>query len=288
MGLRRRLLRILALVSLATLVYAGVSLAFSVPVMHTAVEANESPLGGVPPASRAVVVPVSDPALVATLHDGTETFLGYHGAFLAYGTPGRIFPAGADDVRLGRALLFLPADARPETAADADATGDGTGSTNASDDGADASAPAENSTTDGPALNESSRPRWLVNLTGVPMPHADTSDGTNNLTLDLDALHDGRAGFVVKGDHVAKPTFVPLDDVVGEVARFDPASRIAMLLTGGATGFLAPLALLAVMRRNRREGGRGEGDACDECRAPLEPKHSFCLRCGAWKEEIVA
>lgn len=271
MGLRRRLLSLVSLASLAILVYGGVSFGFSVPVTAETAEANVAPLGGVPEGARAVVVPVTDAGLVPTLRDGSDTFLGYHGAMLAHGAPGRFFPAAADDVQLGRALMFLSAnESRPTQNVTQDRSSDG------------------NRTNESGALNESTGANasaWLVQLSGVPMPHALSADGTDNLTLDLDALYDGRAGFIVKPDHVADATFVPLDDVVGEVIRFDAASRTQLLLVSGATGFLAPLVLLGVMRRQLGPEDAGSDDACHECRSPLQPMHSFCLRCGALRED---
>lgn len=261
MRLRRRLLSLLSLVSLALLLYAGVSFAFSVPVDLEDAEANASPMGELSAGSRAVVVPVADAGGVSTFRSGGEATFGYPGAMLAYGRPDGFWPAAADEVSFGRALMYLPADAQPPT------------DVNRTDVGTDTNRTSSNATTPDPQP-------WLVNLTGVPLPHANGTQSVGNLTVNLSALYDGREGFVVKADHHEEPTFVPLEDVVGQVARLDPAARLVALVGGAAVGFLVPMGMLVATRREAEEDAAR--DRCRECDAPLVGDDAFCTACGAW------
>lgn len=245
MAVRRRLLGLLALASLAVLIYGGVSLAFSVPVDQRAVEENAQPETGVPAGHRAVVVPIVDPGLVPTLAGDGDPFLGHPGAFLAWGQPDGMFPANAKDVRLGRALLHLSAGTPP---------------------------------------NETAESRF-VNLTGVPMPHRDDPRGVDNLTLNLSALWDGRAGYIVKPDHLEEPLFVAQEEVVGQVVRFEAPVQYGLILAGGAFGFLAPLTVLVMTHGGQKRAPTGGLGMCAECRAPLAQGERFCVRCGAWSKE---
>lgn len=98
--------------SLAVLVYAGVSLAFSVPV-DDETAAGFAGVEGAPRAgARATVVPVVDAAVVETLARGGDgRALGFAGTLLAYGEPDGSVPATAEDVRIARALAFVTPDA---------------------------------------------------------------------------------------------------------------------------------------------------------------------------------
>lgn len=86
--------------SLVLLTYAGVLLAFSVEVPEDAARDIEAPAG-----ARAVVVPIASPASVRVRGDGEP------GALLATGEAAGSFPSGATDVRMGRALVHVPAGA---------------------------------------------------------------------------------------------------------------------------------------------------------------------------------
>lgn len=104
-----------------------------------------------------------------------------------------------------------------------------------------------------------------------------------NLTVDVAALATGRTGYVVKGDAEREARFVPQDEALGAVARYEtPASLLAMFSFGGV-GFVAPL--LGLVLTHRRSGVAGvpaEAGGCPECRAPVEKGVDFCMRCGAW------
>lgn len=77
--------------------YAGVLLAFSVPVTPAMLEANDD----VPEAGRAIVVPVLDPFSVRTHAKDGE------GSFLVAGDRASSFPAGTQDPSLRRALAYV-------------------------------------------------------------------------------------------------------------------------------------------------------------------------------------
>jgi hypothetical protein len=93
---RRWLLFGIALASLVPMTWAGVLLAFSVPLGDAAVGVPEA--GG---ADRAVVVPLSDPSQVETHVRGQEA------ALLAAGQSEGSFPSGATNVTLARALAYV-------------------------------------------------------------------------------------------------------------------------------------------------------------------------------------
>lgn len=99
--MRRLLLFGVSIASLLVLTYAGVLLAFSIPVSDEMAAANpDAPRG-----SRALVVPIAAPTSVATRASGAE------GTLLLRGDADGAFPTAAKDVRMGRALVYAPAGA---------------------------------------------------------------------------------------------------------------------------------------------------------------------------------
>lgn len=99
------------MVSLAVLVYAGVSLSFSLPVDAESAQGFASAPGAPAEGQRALVVPLVDGARVPTLADPQDTTtLGHPGALLVVGRPGGIVPAQADDTRVVRALAYVRPD----------------------------------------------------------------------------------------------------------------------------------------------------------------------------------
>lgn len=99
MAPRRWLLFGIALASLVLMTWAGILLAFSVPVDDPTRAAN--PGAG----DRAIVLPIRDPSLVATHARGPDAKL------LAAGDADGAFPVNAKDVSFGRALAYVAPDA---------------------------------------------------------------------------------------------------------------------------------------------------------------------------------
>lgn len=96
--MRRIVLFGVSVASLLLLTYAGVLLAFSVPITSEMFTENPS----VPQGARALIVPLDPRDAIHTAADGGEASLIMRGE--ASGT----FPSSATDVRLGRALLYIP------------------------------------------------------------------------------------------------------------------------------------------------------------------------------------
>lgn len=95
----RWLLFVVSLISLVVLTYAGIVLAFSVPVTDEMVAANPS----APAGSRAVVVPVVAPEVVGTLATNRTP------SYLMVGDSEGSFPTSARNVRMGQAIAHVPA-----------------------------------------------------------------------------------------------------------------------------------------------------------------------------------
>lgn len=95
--MRRGILFATSIASLLLLTYAGVLLAFSVPLTDEIHAANPD----VPQGARAVVVPIGDAASVKTLLRNESP------ALLLQGDADGSFPTGATDLRMGRALLYV-------------------------------------------------------------------------------------------------------------------------------------------------------------------------------------
>lgn len=123
-----------------------------------------------------------------------------------------------------------------------------------------------------------------LNLTDVPVADGNGTS-TVNLTIDVPALAGGGTGFIVKGDAEREPRFVPLDEVVGQVARFEARSSIGWLFASGAFGFVAPLVFVVLTHRGAGRKGPAGMAVCRECRRPLAPGADFCSACGAWVRE---
>lgn len=90
-----------SIASLLLLTYAGVLIAFSVPMTDEMSAANPS----VPAGARAVVVAIQEPTSVPTIAAGDDP------ALLLHGDDEGSFPTAAKDVRLGRALAYVPSGA---------------------------------------------------------------------------------------------------------------------------------------------------------------------------------
>lgn len=241
-----------ALVSLAVLVYASVSLAFSVTV-DEATAASFAGAGGPAVGDRATVVPIVEHAGLPTFTTANASgadLLGEPGALLVYANDARTIPATTPEPRIARALAFL------EGLPDFD-----------EEDSENATLARTMTIHDAPSLDE--------NGTAV---RAD-------LVVDLVALGvDGR-GYLMKADHSTEVVFVPVDDVVGQVTRFDPASRIYLLFVSGSIGFVMPIVLLVATHRAPTGGAHaGVAGLCRECRTELPAGTDFCLRCGAWSK----
>lgn len=218
--MRRFVLFGLSISSLLLLTYAGVLLAFSIEVTDDVVAANP----GVPSGSRAVVVPLGDPTEIATLLDGTKADL------LVQGETDGGFPTGATNVRIGRALAFVP---------------EGSNGT-------------------------------------LAVPNA-------NVTLDLGALSGGAEGWILRGDGETDPWFSPTGRTLGRIETYETPGKLGALFALGALGFVAPLVYIIVThkgaRRGAAEGAPRPGVAiCRECRAPMTPDATFCMRCGAYTQ----
>lgn len=99
MAPRRWLLFGIALASLVLMTWAGILLAFSVPIDEETRLANP----GV--GDRAVVLPIRDPSLVATHARGPDA------RYLAAGDADGTFPVNAKGVTFGRALAYVAPDA---------------------------------------------------------------------------------------------------------------------------------------------------------------------------------
>lgn len=238
MAVPRRLLGLFAMVSLAILVYAGVSLSFSVPVDAESAAGFAGAPGAPSEGRRALVVPLVEAARVPTFEEPQDlATLGHPGALLVLGERMGAVPATADDTRVVRALAFV-----------------------------------------GPH-----RANATVTLVDVPV----VENGTlvpRNLTWDAAAMSANATGFLVKTDHAENATFVPVEDVVGQVVRFEPPGRIGLLFGAGAAGFVAPLILLMLTHRG---GAAKPGPAlrlCRDCRAEVPDGSAFCHRCGAYVE----
>ncbi len=100
----------LAILSLGLLIFAGVSLAFSVPVddkdVGSVTFGGHGPVAG----SRAVVVPVSyasQMSPVSTFATGGDGYANTPGALLAIGNSGGLFPTTSTNVSFARALMFM-------------------------------------------------------------------------------------------------------------------------------------------------------------------------------------
>lgn len=109
MASRRWLLVALSLSALVLLVYAGISVAFSVPVTDQMESASRLPDATDPhQGTRAVVVPVVDPTTVPTLRvPGDENTSGYPGAYLLIAERTADFPASSQNASIVRALAFV-------------------------------------------------------------------------------------------------------------------------------------------------------------------------------------
>lgn len=104
-----------------------------------------------------------------------------------------------------------------------------------------------------------------------------------NLSVDVAALAGGKSGYIVKGDAAAEPFFLPQEDLLGTVARYETPLSLMSMFAFGSVGFLAPLIVLIVTQRKTGvRGVPGDVGGCPECRAPVEPGAEFCMRCGAW------
>lgn len=226
MAARGWLLFGVALASLVLMTWAGVLLAFSIP-LDDAARAADPAAGG---ATRAIVLPAGDLARVPTHARGDEAAILVSGA-----TDG--LPSGATEVALGRALARVVPDE----------SGNHTPAT--------------------------------LELVDVP-----SANGTANLTIDVAALAGGAQGFIVMGAGETEPRFVPDERVLGTVGQYASGVGLWARFAVGLVGFLTPLlALVATHRGGRRAGA--DAIICRECRAPLAPRSSFCLRCGAWQQE---
>lgn len=108
MAARRWLLFAVSLASLVVLAYGGVMLAFSVGVTE-AMEAQSRLPGTAAPAegTRALVVPVADPGLVATAAGGGDGWLDWSGDLLLVADNEPDFPASALNASLVRALAHV-------------------------------------------------------------------------------------------------------------------------------------------------------------------------------------
>lgn len=131
----------------------------------------------------------------------------------------------------------------------------------------------------------------VLNLTGVPAV-VDGNATLANYSLDLSALANGSAGFVVKADTAAQPMFVSEEAVIGQVSGYQTPGSLILLFVSSAFGFFVPLLALVLTHRGAGVAGPGIGaDAgatahegfCRDCRAPLAPAEEFCTRCGAWR-----
>jgi len=105
---RRWVLVAVSLASLVVLAYAGVIVAFSVPVGEEAAQKARLPGQPGPEAGdRALTVPLSDPARVPTFAaNGTSSF-GQPGGLLVVGHTSSGFPAGTRDAAVVRAMAFV-------------------------------------------------------------------------------------------------------------------------------------------------------------------------------------
>jgi len=96
--MRRAILFGVSIASLLLLTYAGVLLAFSVPITDEMAAANPD----MPRDARAVVVPIAAPLEVRTRATGDE------GALIMMGHAHGTFPTAASGVRIGHALAYVP------------------------------------------------------------------------------------------------------------------------------------------------------------------------------------
>lgn len=87
-----------SILSLMLMTYAGVLLAFSVPLTSEMLRLNPD----APEATRVVVVPITDPRVVRTHAEHDE------GAYLVSGELDGSFPASAHGTSMARALAYVP------------------------------------------------------------------------------------------------------------------------------------------------------------------------------------
>lgn len=186
--------------------------------------------------------------------------------------------ANADAITEGRAIV-LPA-AQPRFIRTEAANGDGALLAIGQREGTFPASARDVSVLRAIAFVNDETPRALE-VVNVTMPN-----GTQNVTIDLDAIGARGEGFVVKGDAEETPRFVATGDVLGHVDRVESTGALAGLFLVGAIGFVAPLVVaIATHRGAGRRGAPGAGFVCRRCRGTLAPDATFCLRCGEYREE---
>lgn len=230
--------------------------------------------------------------LLGILALGSLVLLAYASVLFAYSVPisermeneSRL--PGDDEPRTGQRALVVPVLnlAGLPTAYNHTATGDDRPGTLllVSDDDANFPAGVSNASVVRALAYVTADASGTIQVTGIPARDGDNAT-TTNLTLDVANLAQGRTGFLVKADATPDVRFVPENDVVGQVAHFEPTGDLVMLLVVGAAGFVLPI--VALLATHRPSGKPGIGDViCNECRGPTNANLDFCTRCGAYKK----
>lgn len=112
-----------------------------------------------------------------------------------------------------------------------------------------------------------------------------TFTGRANATVNVSALAAGGTGWIVQAANEEAPRFVPAENILGEVVRFENATLLPALFIAGVVGFLAPLVAIVVSHRGGGPRSASVGNLCPECRAPMAASAEFCVRCGAYARQ---
>lgn len=102
---------------------------------------------------------------------------------------------------------------------------------------------------------------------------------------NVSALAQGGTGWLVQGEDDPAPRFVPSERMLGKAERFENATILPALFMAGLVGFVAPLVVIVATHKGAGRRGSPTGAFCRECRAPMPPSATFCMRCGAYVKE---